>query len=73
MHFPAANGPPVVVLGVYRSGTTLLKEMLDHHSELAIPPESYFLMPLWDRFRATGDLESCSSISRSWSNCESGE
>ena len=54
--FPAA-GPPVVVLGVARSGTSLLKEMLDHHSELAIPPESYFLMPLWDRFRASRDLE----------------
>ncbi|HYO45897.1 MAG TPA: sulfotransferase [Gemmatimonadota bacterium] len=54
---PAASGPPVVVLGVSRSGTTLLKEMLDHHSELAIPPESYFLLPLWDRFRARRDLE----------------
>jgi peptidoglycan/xylan/chitin deacetylase (PgdA/CDA1 family) len=31
--------------------------MLDHHSELAIPPESYFLIPLWDRFRAGRDLE----------------
>lgn len=42
-------GPPVVVLGVSRSGTTLLKEMLDRHSELAIPSESYFIPQLWDR------------------------
>ena len=49
--------PPVVVLGVARSGTSLLQQMLNHHSELAIPPESYFLMPLWDRFRAGRDLE----------------
>lgn len=42
-------GPPVAVLGVSRSGTTLLKEMLDRHSELAIPTESYFLPQLWDR------------------------
>ena len=49
--------PPVVILGMARSGTSLLREMLSHHSELAIPPESYFIMPLWDRFRAGRDLE----------------
>ncbi len=40
---------PVVVLGVSRSGTTLLKAMLDAHSQLAIPSESYFIPQLWDR------------------------
>ena len=40
---------PTVVLGVSRSGTTLLKAMLDAHSQLAIPSESYFLPQLWDR------------------------
>lgn len=39
----------VVVLGVSRSGTTLLKSMLDAHPELAIPTESYFIPQLWDR------------------------
>ena len=39
----------VVVLGVSRSGTTLLKAMLDAHSKLAIPTESYFVPQLWDR------------------------
>jgi hypothetical protein len=43
------SGQPVVVLGVSRSGTTLLKEMLDSHSELAIPTESYFIPQLWHR------------------------
>jgi Sulfotransferase family len=43
------KGAPVVVLGVSRSGTTLLKEMLDHHPVLAIPGESYFIPQLWDR------------------------
>jgi hypothetical protein len=38
-----------MVLGVSRSGTTLLKEMLDSHSQLAIPTESYFVPQLWDR------------------------
>jgi hypothetical protein len=41
-----------VVLGVSRSGTTLLKAMLDAHSQLAIPSESYFLPQLWDRHGA---------------------
>jgi LPS sulfotransferase NodH len=40
---------PVVILGVSRSGTTLLKEMLDRHSQLAIPSESYFIPQLWHR------------------------
>ena len=39
----------VVVLGVSRSGTTLLKEMLDRNSQLAIPSESYFIPQLWSR------------------------
>ena len=39
---PAAP-PPVFVLGVRRSGTTLLRVMLDHGPELAIPDESYFI------------------------------
>jgi len=52
---PADHDPshsPVIVLGVSRSGTTLLKAMLDAHSQLAIPSESYFLTQLWDRHGA---------------------
>jgi hypothetical protein len=41
--------PPVIVLGVGRSGTTLLRVMLDRHSELAIPYESFFVTPLAHR------------------------
>ncbi|MCY4087851.1 MAG: sulfotransferase [Actinomycetia bacterium] len=48
----AGAGPPVMVLGVSRSGTTLLKEMLDRHSSLAIPSESYFIPQLWSRHGA---------------------
>src|SRR5918992_1143853 len=35
--------PFVFVVGCERSGTTLLRAMLDSHPELAIPPESHFL------------------------------
>jgi Sulfotransferase family len=59
---------PVVILGVSRSGTTLLREMLDHGSELAIPSESYFIPQLWDRHGAHPDpdaiLEDLGRIAR---------
>jgi hypothetical protein len=51
------SSAPVVILGVSRSGTTLLREMLDHSSELAIPSESYFIPQLWDRHGAHPDRE----------------
>lgn len=38
--------PFLFVVGCERSGTTLLRAMLDCHSRLAVPPESYFLIPL---------------------------
>jgi|tagenome__1003787_1003787.scaffolds.fasta_scaffold20922021_4 hypothetical protein len=41
--------PPVIVLGVGRSGTTLLRVMLDRNSELAIPYESFFVPQLAHR------------------------
>jgi len=46
-----------VVLGVSRSGTTLLKAMLDANSQLAIPSESYFIPQLWDRHGARPDRD----------------
>lgn len=54
---PAPPSPPVIVLGVSRSGTTLLKQMLDRHPQLAIPTESYFLPQLWDRHGERPDRE----------------
>ena len=35
--------PAPFVVGVNRSGTTLLRMMLDAHPELAIPPETHFV------------------------------
>ena len=48
---PAAGGPPVArallpapfVVGAERSGTTLLRLMLDAHPDLAVPPETHFI------------------------------
>jgi Sulfotransferase family len=41
--------PPLIVLGVGRSGTTLLRVMLDRHATLAIPYESFFVTALAHR------------------------
>src|SRR5688500_4303608 len=35
--------PAPFIVGVGRSGTTLLRLMLDTHPELAIPPETHFM------------------------------
>ena len=43
----------MVILGVARSGTRLLKAILDAHPELALPNESFFLPALWTRHGAT--------------------
>ena len=40
------SGPAPFVVGVPRSGTTLLRLMLDAHPEMAIPPETYFVTNL---------------------------
>jgi Sulfotransferase family len=44
--------PAPFVVGVSRSGTTLLRLMLDAHPELAIPAETHFVPDLLERGRA---------------------
>ena len=43
-----------IIVGAPRSGTTLLRFMLDSHHDMAIPPETGFLV-LARRFKRTGD------------------
>ena len=43
--------PPLFVVGCGRSGTTMLRLMLDSHPDLAIPGESHFITELWKRRR----------------------
>jgi hypothetical protein len=38
--------PFTFIIGCPRSGTTLLRAMLDSHPAVAVPPESYFLVPI---------------------------
>ena len=37
---------PIFIIGVYRSGTTLLRYILDGHSHICCPSESDFILPL---------------------------
>lgn len=46
---PAAA--PIFVIGVHRSGTTLLRLVLDSHSRIAVPLESVFLLRLSEVWR----------------------
>jgi hypothetical protein len=61
--------PAPFIVGVGRSGTTLLRLMLDAHSELAIPPETHFVPELLERERECSDpTELVAAIvgSRTW-------
>ena len=51
-----APAPAPFIVGASRSGTTLLRMMLDAHPELAIPPETHFIPMLGGLWRrAPGD------------------
>ncbi|PWI19136.1 sulfotransferase [Streptomyces sp. Act143] len=47
---------PVFVLGCPRSGTTLLQLMLHAHPRIALPPETRFVLPAYERRLGFGDL-----------------
>jgi hypothetical protein len=49
--------PAPFVVGLTRSGTTLLRMMLDAHPELTIPPETHFVPDLIKAARAEGSPE----------------
>ncbi len=41
---------PFFILGTQRGGTTLLRLMLNRNSQICIPPESHFIIPLFKKF-----------------------
>ncbi|HEY3486629.1 MAG TPA: sulfotransferase [Gammaproteobacteria bacterium] len=47
---------PIFIVGCARSGTTLLQIMLHSHPRIAIPPETRFLMKIYDKRTQFGDL-----------------
>lgn len=47
---------PLFIGACPRSGTTLLRSLLDNHPDLAMPAETDFLIPLWKTRAGYGDL-----------------
>jgi hypothetical protein len=50
------NDRPIVVVGCPRSGTTMLQLMLHAHRDIAIPPETRFVLAAYRQRRSFGDL-----------------
>ena len=55
-HSRPGSDRPIFVVGCPRSGTTLLQLMLSAHPRIAIPPETRFLLPAYERRVEFGDL-----------------
>ena len=49
------RSPAPFIVGMTRSGTTLLRLMLDSHPDLTIPPETHFLPELVKAFNQGKD------------------
>ena len=54
--FAGRPGRPLFIGACPRSGTTLLRSMLDNHPDLAMPAETNFVIPLWKTRVGFGDL-----------------
>jgi hypothetical protein len=58
----AGRAPAPFIVGVPRSGTTLLRLMLDAHPELAIPPETHFIPSVIRAVRRGGSADRVASL-----------
>jgi hypothetical protein len=54
--FAGRPNRPVIIGGCPRSGTTLLRSLLNNHPDLAVPAETNFVIPLWLERVKFGDL-----------------
>ena len=63
----APTPAPFFIVGSGRSGTTLLRMMLCSHPRISIPPETWYMIPLLERFSmdsplTAAEIESAASI-----------
>jgi len=58
------NKPPFFVLGAQRSGTTMLRLMLNHHPRLAVPHETRFIVNSFRRLTQYPDLTDRATLER---------
>jgi sulfotransferase family protein len=54
--FAGTSGRPLFIGACPRSGTTLLRSMLNNHPDFAMPAETGFVIPLWIGRGGCGDL-----------------
>src|SRR5262249_39288177 len=59
----SATHPPFFVVGAQRSGTTMLRLMLNSHPRIAVPFESEFLRPC-QNLAQYGDLQDKSNVEK---------
>ncbi|SVB09859.1 uncharacterized protein METZ01_LOCUS162713, partial [marine metagenome] len=50
------SNQPIFIVGCERSGTTILRLMLNEHSRIALPPQTKFSRKLYKRRLMFGDL-----------------
>ena len=48
---------PFFILGNPRSGTTLLRLMLDAHPKMTVPPECGFIVWFYDKYKSWSDSD----------------
>lgn len=53
---------PIFLIGLHRSGTTLLRLMIDAHTRIACPPETFFLLDLEKALRSGRFLRGLESL-----------
>jgi len=59
---PREDSAPIFIVGCQRSGTSLLRRILDSHSRIACPPESKFILPLVSVLRSTQAMSGLESM-----------
>lgn len=59
---PELTESPIFIIGCQRSGTSLLRRILDSHPHIACPPESKFILPLEELVRHPQALEGLDSM-----------
>ena len=57
------NGP-IIIVGVPRSGTSLLTAVLNRHAKVYISPESHFFFRIWGNRRILGNLSKPSNFDK---------
>ena len=58
------NGRPIFIIATPRSGTTLMRALLHAHPNIAMPPETRFLLPIYRDREQYGDLRDAANRRR---------